>query len=81
MKTPEHKTLINALVTTNEVVSITWKLSINHTPLTYRTQKYIRIARPFFLRDRNWKSNTPERHVEHRVGYINIAITYDDWGW
>ena len=31
-KTPEHKTLNNALVTTNEAVSITWKLSINHAP-------------------------------------------------
>ena len=32
METPEHKTLNNALVTTNEVLSITWKLSVNHTP-------------------------------------------------
>ena len=78
-RTPEHKTLINALVTMNKVVSISWKLSINHTPLTYKMQRYARIAGPFYLRDRNWKSNTPERHVEHRVGYINIAITYDDW--
>ena len=30
METPEHKTLNNALVTTNEVFSITWKLSVNH---------------------------------------------------
>ena len=30
--TPEHKTLNNALVTTNEIISITWKLSINHAP-------------------------------------------------
>ena len=34
-------------------------------PLTYITLKYVRIARPFYLRDRNWKINTPERHVEH----------------
>ena len=32
METPEHKTLNNALVTTNEVLSITWKLSVNHAP-------------------------------------------------
>ena len=32
METPEHKTLNNALVTTNEVLSITWKLSVSHTP-------------------------------------------------
>ena len=32
METPEHKTLNNALVTTNEVLSITWKFSVNHTP-------------------------------------------------
>ena len=31
-KTPEHKTLNNALVTMNEGLSITWKLSVNHTP-------------------------------------------------
>ena len=31
-KTPEHKTLNNALVPTNEVLSITWKLSVNHAP-------------------------------------------------
>ena len=31
-ETPEHKTLNNALVTTNEVLSITWKLSVNHAP-------------------------------------------------
>ena len=32
METPDHKTLNNALVTTNEVLSITWKLSVNHAP-------------------------------------------------
>ena len=31
-ETPKHKTLNKALVTTNEVLSITWKLSVNHTP-------------------------------------------------
>ena len=31
-KTPEHKTLNNALVPTNEVLSITWKLSEDHAP-------------------------------------------------
>ena len=31
-ETPEHKTLNNTLVTTNEVLSITWKFSVNHTP-------------------------------------------------
>ena len=30
MKTPEHKTLNNALVTTNEGLSTTWKFSVNH---------------------------------------------------
>ena len=32
VETPEHKTLNNALVTTNEVLSITWKFSTNHAP-------------------------------------------------
>ena len=32
METPKHKTLNNALVTTNEVLSITWKFHVNHTP-------------------------------------------------
>ena len=32
METPEHKTLNNALVTTNEVLSSTWKFSVNHAP-------------------------------------------------
>ena len=31
METPEHKTLNNALVPTNEVLSTTWKLSEDHT--------------------------------------------------
>ena len=31
-ETPKHKTLNNALVTTNEVLSITWKFSVNHAP-------------------------------------------------
>ena len=32
MKTPKHKTLNNTLVPANEVLSITWKLSVNQTP-------------------------------------------------
>ena len=31
-ETPKHKTLNNALVPKNEVLSITWKLSVNHAP-------------------------------------------------
>ena len=31
-ETPEHKHLNNALVTTNEVLSMIWKLSVNHAP-------------------------------------------------
>ena len=31
-ETLEHKTLNNGLVLTNEVLSTTWKLSVNHTP-------------------------------------------------
>ena len=31
-ETPKHKTLNSALVPTNEVLSITWKLSEDHTP-------------------------------------------------
>ena len=31
-ETPEHKILNNVLVTTNEVLSITWKFSVNHAP-------------------------------------------------
>ena len=31
-ETPEHKTLNNALVTTNEVLNTTCKYSVNHTP-------------------------------------------------
>ena len=65
IKPPKHKTLDNALVLKDEVLSITWKLSINHGPFTYITRKYVRIARPFYIRDQNWKINTPERHLEH----------------
>ena len=32
MEAPEHKTLNNALVTTNKVLSITWKFSVNQAP-------------------------------------------------
>ena len=31
-ETPEQKILNNALVNGNEVVNITWKLSVNHAP-------------------------------------------------
>ena len=31
-ETPEHKTLNNALVPKNKVLSTTWKLSVNHAP-------------------------------------------------
>ena len=31
-ETPKHKTLNNALVPKNKVLSTTWKLSINHAP-------------------------------------------------
>ena len=54
METPKHKTLNNALVTTNEVLSITWKFSVN--PLTYTAQKQLKITGSFYLRDRNWKN-------------------------
>ena len=32
VETPEHKTLNNALVTINEVLSTTWKLSVRNAP-------------------------------------------------
>ena len=32
METPEHKTLNNALVPKNKVLSTTWKLSVSHAP-------------------------------------------------
>ena len=38
-ETPEHKTLNNTLVTTNKVLNTTCKYSVNHTPLTFITQK------------------------------------------
>ena len=36
-ETPKHKTLNNALVPMNEVLSTTWKLSVNHTPHIHNT--------------------------------------------
>ena len=36
-------------------------------PLTYIKQKYVRIVGPFYFRDRNWKINTPERHLVRPV--------------
>ena len=38
VETPEHKTLNNTLVTTNEVLSITWKLSVSHAPHIHNTK-------------------------------------------
>ena len=32
METPKHKTLNNTLVNTNKVLSITWKLNVDHAP-------------------------------------------------
>ena len=37
-ETPKHKTINNALVTTNEVLSITWKFSVNHAPDIHNTE-------------------------------------------
>ena len=37
-ETPEHKTLNNTPVITNEVLSITWKFSVNHTPHMHNTE-------------------------------------------
>ena len=37
-KTPKHKTLNNALVTTNEALSITCKYSVNHAPHIHNTE-------------------------------------------
>ena len=37
-ETPEHKTLNNALVTTNKVLSISWKLNVSHTPQIRNTK-------------------------------------------
>ena len=47
METPEHKTLNNALVPMNEVLSITWKLSKDHTPHIHNAK--IRQNRKTFL--------------------------------
>ena len=46
-ETPEHKTLNNALVTTNEVLNITWKLSASHAPSHTQHEKKRRIAGSF----------------------------------
>ena len=37
-ETPEHKTLNNALVTTNEALNNTCKYSVNHAPQIHRTE-------------------------------------------
>ena len=57
-ETPEHKTLNNTLVSTNEVSSTTWKSS-KTTPPTYIWQKYIRIAKTSLLQG----SKTKEQHT------------------
>ena len=41
-ETPKHKTLNNALFATNEVLSITWKLSVNHAPSHTQHENSIR---------------------------------------
>ena len=59
METPEHKTLNNTLVTTNKVLN-NILIQCKPRPLTYITPKQLRITGSFYLRDRNWKTNTPE---------------------
>ena len=44
-------------------------------PFTYITRKYVRIAKPFYFRGRNWKTNTPERSHKHQMAYINRATS------
>ena len=56
METPEHKTLNNALVTTNKVLNTTCKYSANHAPSHTSHRKKLRITGSFYLRDRNWKT-------------------------
>ena len=38
METPQHKTLNNALVTTNEALNSTCKYSVNHAPSIHHTE-------------------------------------------
>ena len=39
-ETPKHKTLNNTLVPMNEVLSTTWKLSVNHAPHIPNTERH-----------------------------------------
>ena len=59
-ETPKHKTLNNALVTTNKALSTTCKYSVNHAPSHTQHGNSSGITGSFYLRDRNWKISTPE---------------------
>ena len=47
-ETPKHESLNNALVATNKVLSITWKLSVNHTPSHTQHENSARQQDHFF---------------------------------
>ena len=58
-ETPEHKTLNNAQVSMNEVLSTTWKSSKTMPPPTYIRQKYVRIAKTSLFQG----SKSKEQHT------------------
>ena len=45
------------------------------TPPSYIKQQHTRTDGSFYMRDGSLNFNTPERLLEHRVGYLKKTIT------
>ena len=73
METPKHKTLNNTLVPTNEVLSTTWKLSVNHTPshITERHQDSKTIL--------TQGSKLEKQHIRKTLGTLSWVYKLSDY--
>ena len=74
-ETPEHKTLNNTLVTTNEVINRTCKYRVSHAPSHTSHRKQLRITGSFYLRDRNWKN----QHTRKTLGTLSWVYKTSDY--
>ena len=73
-ETPEHKTLNNALVTTNEVLNTTCKYSVNHAPshTSHRTAQDNRII---LSKGSKWEN----QHTRMTLGTLSWVYKPSDY--
>ena len=72
-ETPEHKTLNNALVTTNKVSNIIWKLNASHAP-HIRNTKITQDSR-IILATGLKRENQHTRRTLGTLSWVSLAVT------